>query len=91
MRLSLVLLVCLGFFALVSVILWVRTETVRKTYQYVQQEKELLVLQDQIQSLRAKYLRATNPKRLEGMAHVLGLVPPKLHQVLQYAPQSELD
>ncbi len=80
----LVLFVCL----LSSVVIWVRTETVKMTYEYVQQEKSYRQLNQEIQALRVKWLRVSGPKRLEGMAHVLGLVPPRIDQVMKYDVQN---
>jgi len=75
-------------FLVASVLVWVRTESVKVTYEYVQKERKYKRLEEEVQNLKARYLRATSPKRLEGMAHVLGLVPPRLNQIVKYEVRS---
>ena len=76
-------------FSLAAAVIWIRTSTVKDTYLYVQQERELRKLQQEIQAARVRWLRLTSPKRLEGMAHVLGLRPPALRQMLKYEPEKQ--
>lgn len=68
-------------------VIWVRTATVRETYAFVQKERELRKLQQEIQAARVRWLKVTAPKRLESMARSLGLAPAKIHQVLKYEPE----
>lgn len=77
-----VLLACI--FSLSAGVIWVRTETVKDTYLYVQQEKELRKLQQELQAARVQWLKMTSPKRLDALAQNLGLYPPKIHQILKY-------
>ena len=74
-------------FTVSSAVIWIRTSTVRDTYLYVQQEREFRKLQQDIQAARVRWLRLTSPKRLEGMAHSLGLKPPTIRQMLKYEPE----
>src|SRR5262249_7857740 len=67
-------------------VIWVRTATVRETYRYVQQEKELKRLQQELQAARVQWLKLTAPKRLDSLAARLRLAPPRLSQVLRYEP-----
>jgi len=71
-------------FGLAGAIIWVRTATVKATYLYVQHQKELVKLQQDLQSIRVQWLRLTSPKRLDTLAMQLGLTPPRVDQVMQY-------
>jgi hypothetical protein len=82
-KLELTLLLFLLFSA-VSLLIWVRTTTVKDTYQYVHQERELRRLQELTQVDRVKWLRLTSPKRLEQLANSLGLAAPNLTQTYKY-------
>jgi hypothetical protein len=77
-----VLLACVFTFS--AAVIWVRTATVKDTYLYVQQEKELRRLQQELQAARVQWLKMTAPKRLDALAHNLGLHPPQIHQILKY-------
>ena len=72
------------FFVLAATIIWVRTTTVRETYLYVQQEKELKRAQDELQSLRVAWGRVTSPGKLQATAATLGMVAPSWSQVMKY-------
>lgn len=72
---------------LAAAVIWIRTSTVKDTYRFVQQEREYRRLQQEIQAARVRWLKQTAPKRLETMAKQLGLVPPKIQQVLKYEPE----
>lgn len=63
-----------------GIIIWVRIETVKNTYQYVQREKELQRLEVQLQSEKVRWLRMTHPSRLEELAKKLSMVAPTLSQ-----------
>lgn len=71
-------------FALSSGIIWVRTATVKDTYRFVQSEKELRKLQQDIQAVRVRWLKMTSPGKLESLAQTLELTPPRIDQVLRY-------
>ncbi len=86
-RRELLLWFILTAFAAVGMI-WVRTATIKDTYVYVQQERELRTLQQEIQAARVQWLKMTSPKRLEAVAKHLGLVPPKVEQILRYEPEN---
>ncbi len=73
-------------FLLSAGMIWVRTVTVRDTYRYVQQEKELKRLQQELQAARVTWLKLTAPKKLDALAARLNLAPPRLSQVLRYEP-----
>lgn len=75
-------------FAFSAAVIWVRTETVKDTYLYVQQEKELKRLQQELQAARVQWLRLTAPKRLDAIAQGIGLQPPKINQILKYEPDA---
>ena len=68
---------------------WVRTSTVKDTYAYVHQERDLRRLQQEIQAQRIRWLKLTSPKRLESLAHNLGLAAPGLHQTMKYSAEKE--
>ena len=72
------------FFILAATIIWVRTTTVKETYLYVQQEKELKRAQDELQSLRVAWGRVTSPGKLQATAAALGMVAPVWSQVMKY-------
>jgi hypothetical protein len=63
-----------------GVVIWVRIETVKNTYLYVQREKELQRLEVQLQSEKVRWLKMTHPSRLEVLAKQLNMVAPKLSQ-----------
>lgn len=77
-----------ALFALCAAVVWVRTSTVKATYHYVQQEKELGDIGRQIQDHRIRWLKLTSPKRLEALAVKLDLVPADPSQRMQYLPKS---
>ncbi len=82
-RLELILwlvLVC----ALAIGVIWVRTATVKATYLYGQQEKEVRKQQSRTQRARVNWLRLTAPARLDALARNLRLFPAKSDQVLKY-------
>lgn len=79
----------LGFLAFTIVIVcatlvWIRTVTVETTYAFVQQEKELHHLKQEIQSLRIEWLKLTAPDRLEALAENRKLVRPTSKQIFRY-------
>lgn len=65
-------------------VIWIRTATVKATYLYAQQEKELRKHQSRIQRARVNWLRLTAPARLDALARNLKLNPAKADQVLKY-------
>lgn len=75
--------------ALAGGVIWLRTATVRDTYQYVKQGKEFQNLQQEIQVLRIEWLNLTAPKRLEVLARELDLHPPTRQQVVKYVTQTD--
>jgi len=83
------LLLLFFVFSLAAGVIWIRTLTVKDTYKYVEQERELRKLQQEIQAARVRWLKLTSPKRLEGMARALGLVAPGMHQMLRYEPEQQ--
>ena len=77
--------ILLSALALVAVVvIWVRTATVKKTYEYVQHEKELRQLEQEIQALRLEWLKWTAPERLETLAAERELERPAPEQVYRY-------
>jgi hypothetical protein len=74
-------------FSLATGVIWIRTSTVRDTYAYVQRERELRRLLQDIQADRVHWLKLTTPKRLENVAKHLGLRAPEMFQVVRYAPE----
>lgn len=66
-------------------VIWVRTLTVKETYAYVRQEKELRVQEDQFQATRLAWLKLTAPSRLQARAEALGLGSPEMHQVVKWS------
>lgn len=70
-------------FVLSAAIIWVRTQTVKATYLYVQQDKTLRKLQQDVQAERVRWLKQTAPGRLEAIAVDLGLAAPALDQVVR--------
>lgn len=83
-------LLALMLAAVAVVVIWVRTATVKKTYEYVQHEKELRQLEQEIQALRIEWLKWTAPERLEGLAEQRELQRPVQDQVFRYtAPKKQ--
>ena len=70
-------------------VIWVRTATVKKTYEYVQHEKELRQLEQEIQALRIEWLKWTAPEKLEGLAQKRELQRPDPQQVYRYVPEKK--
>ncbi len=70
-------------FILATAIIWVRTETVKATYEYVQKDKALRKLQQEVQAERVRWLKQTAPGRLEALAADLGLAAPTMDQVVR--------
>lgn len=79
------------FFAVSGLVVWVRTSTVKATYEYVQHEKELARLGNEIQNSRIRLLKLTSPKRLEAMAKRFELNPPDANQRIQHYPKGALN
>jgi hypothetical protein len=73
-------------FSLSTVVIWIRTATVKETYHFVQQQRELKAMQQELQAARVHWLKLTAPKRLDSLAERLHLAPPRLSQVLKYEP-----
>jgi len=83
------LLLWFSLTAIVAVaMIWMRTATIKETYVFVQHERELRTLQQEIQAARVRWLTMTSPKKLEATATRLGLVPPKTEQILRYEPEN---
>lgn len=70
-------------FCVCTVVIWVRTETVKATYKYVKQERELSLLSHEIQSTRVKWLKQTAPARLESLAPSFDLYAPTMEQIIK--------
>lgn len=70
--------------ALAAGVVWIRTSTVHATYEYVQQERNLRKLHQDIQQAKVRWLKLTAPKHLEELARNLDLSPPSSGQVLKY-------
>jgi len=64
--------------------IWIRTETVKQAYRYVEFEKELRALQQGVQRRRVNWLGLTSPKQMERLAKRLDLYPPRVNQLLRY-------
>lgn len=79
------------FFAASGLVVWIRTSTVKATYEYVQNEKELARLGNEIQNARIRLLKLTSPKRLEAMAKRFELNPPDPNQRIQHVPKGALN
>ncbi len=79
------------FFVLCGGVVWIRTATVKATYRYVQQEKELTSIGHQMQDFRIKWLKLTSPKRLEALALKFDLFPPESGQRVQYTSKGRLN
>lgn len=62
-------------------VIWIRTATVKSTYQYVQKENELKKLGSELQALRLQWLKQTAPQRLEQLAENLEMQAPTLGQI----------
>lgn len=69
--------------SLSGVVIWVRTLTVKSTYQYVQQEKELVKIQQELQMARVRWLKSLNSTRLKGLADQFELQAPTIEQRLK--------
>lgn len=75
------------FFLLLVVsfgLIWVRAATVKSTYRFVKQERQLRELRQEIQKSRADWMSLTSPKRLNALARNFGMHSPKPGQVLRY-------
>lgn len=75
----------LSIIMLSGAVVWVRTATVKTTYGYVQQERELRKLRQEIQQAKVDWLRLTAPRQLEALAKNLNLQPPSGEAVFKYA------
>ncbi len=69
---------------LASLVIWVRTATVKTTYAYVDKEKEWQKVQEQLQDARVRWLKQTSARKLESIAQTLGLQAPQLSQVQKF-------
>jgi hypothetical protein len=78
-------------FLVSGLVVWVRTSTVKATYEYVQHEKELARLGNEIQGFRIRLLKLTSPKRLESLAKRFELNPPDGNQRIQHFPKGALN
>ncbi len=67
-------------------IIWIRIATVKNTYAYIQNQKELNRLQQEVQVERVQWLRLTSPRKLEVLARHLGLSAPKIDQIIRLNP-----
>jgi hypothetical protein len=79
------------FFVLCGMVVWVRTSTVKATYQYVQHEKELSSVASEIQGDRIRWLKLTAPKKLEALAEKFELSPADSNQRIQYQPKGSMN
>ncbi len=77
--------------ALCGAVVWVRTSTVKATYRYVQQERELSITGQQIQDYRIKWLKLTSPKRLETLSQKFELGPASASQRVQHTTKEALN
>jgi hypothetical protein len=74
--LSLLFLVCVA-------VIWIRTETVKVTYQYVLRERMYREVTQNTQVERLKWLKMTAPGKLETIAASLDLRAPAMGQVMK--------
>ncbi len=72
-----------------AVVIWIRTTTVKATYEYVETQKEVKNLEQEIQTERVKWLKLTSTKRLEALAASMGLASPNLNQIAKLQPQKK--
>jgi hypothetical protein len=79
-----------AFFTLCGAVVWVRTSTVKATYQYVQQERRLSQLGQEIRDFRIRWLKLTAPKRLESLAQKFELAPANANQRVLQTPKEKL-
>jgi len=64
-------------FAVAALTIWVRATTVRSTYQFVQNENQLRLLEQENQVQRVKWIQLTTSANLERLAIKLGLRAPQ--------------
>lgn len=72
-----------ALFSLCGGVVWVRTATVKATYRYVQHEKEISQVQQELQDARIRWLKLTSPKRLEALAEKYRMLPTQPGQRVQ--------
>lgn len=73
---------------LAGVVVWIRTATVKSTYEFVRQERDLKRMQEEMQNLRIRWLKLTSPSKLETLAQNQGMSPPKYDQVVKIKPEN---
>lgn len=64
-------------------VIWTRIATVNTTYSYIQNQKDLHRLQQELQGERVQWLKLTSPRKLETLARHIGLSPPKVAQIVR--------
>ncbi len=80
---EIILIICV-LLALFFMLIWVRTLTIKTTYNYAQNQRKLLELSNEIQQKKVMLLKLTSPQKLEILAKKLGLSPPGLERVVKY-------
>jgi hypothetical protein len=81
-REPLLLVIAIGLMAVC--VIWVRTLTVKETYQFVKKEKELRLSEYELQNQRLKLMRMTSPAKLQNRAKELDFVVPRAHQIIHW-------
>lgn len=76
-------------FLVSAAVIWVRTTTVKSTYDYVETQREVKNLEQEIQLQRVKWLKLTSTKRLETLAASIGLASPNLNQIAKLQTQKK--
>jgi sensor domain CHASE-containing protein len=65
-------------------VIWIRTATIQSTYQYVEREKKLGLVSQQVQSHRMRLAQMTSPRALQKLADHLELAPATQAQVYRW-------
>lgn len=69
---------------LAAAVVWVRTLTVKETYAFVKNERELRAAEEALQFQRLRLVRATAPAKLQVRAENIGLAVPLPEQVVKW-------
>ena len=70
-------------FIIATGVTWIRTANLKQTYQFIQHEAQLRMLQKEIQSCRVEWTRLSAPRRLDQIAKKIHLRPPRLDQIFK--------
>ncbi len=83
------LFLLIALVGLASGLIWIRTATVKDTYQYVKKVREAKVLEDEIQALKIRWGQSVSPTSLQKIAEKLEMGPPQRKQIVTYLQKEQ--